>query len=45
MVFCRFARTKRDGSGRLEFYCTRLKWRMDMDSLEKCVTCSEYNRT
>lgn len=42
MELCRYTQIEQDGNGRLEFFCTQFSWRMDMDFLEKCRSCSKY---
>lgn len=42
VVICRHAHTMQDGCGKLEFYCSKFSWRMDLDLLERCRSCIEY---
>ncbi|NMB38362.1 MAG: hypothetical protein GX994_02170 [Firmicutes bacterium] len=42
MVVCNYAKAKTDASGRIEYYCMKLAWRMELDGLEHCKDCPHY---
>lgn len=43
MILCNHAQAKADLDGRLEYYCLKLAYRMDLDVLEKCKNCPHYH--
>ncbi len=43
MELCIHAQDKGDSTGRLEYYCSRHAWRMDLDVMDKCRDCPEYS--
>jgi len=42
MILCAHAQAKVDKSGRIEYYCLKYAWRMDLGCLEQCRHCQYY---
>jgi len=45
LVLCRHMSTRKDGEGKLEFYCWHFDRRIELDLLDRCQLCPKYAKS